>query len=89
MRSKGQISLNVSYHFNFKDFIPNFVFVLTNERCKTFRWDFHSVPWVMPQGSDLRALGVPRGSFFFKHGHVAYKIDGNDEQNRMKVKFTS
>ena len=27
--------------------------------------------------------------FFFKHGHVAYQIDGDDEQNRMQVKFLS
>ena len=25
----------------------------------------------------------------FKHGHVAYQIDGDDEQNRMQVKFSS
>ena len=27
--------------------------------------------------------------FFFKHGHVEYQIDGDDEQNRMQVKFSS
>ena len=26
---------------------------------------------------------------FFKHGHVAYQIDGDDEQNRMQVNFSS
>ena len=26
------------------------------------RWDFDSVSWVMPQGWDFGALGVPRGS---------------------------
>ena len=58
---------------------------------KHIRWDFHSVAWVMPQGSDLGALGVPRGSIFlfFAHGHVAYQIDEDDEQNRMQVKFSS
>ena len=32
-----------------------------------------------------------RGSniFFFKHGHVVYQIDGDDEQNKMQVKFSS
>ena len=25
----------------------------------------------------------------FKHGHVAYHINGNDEQNRKQVKFPS
>ena len=43
----------------------------------------------MPQGSDFGALVVPRGYFFFKHGHVAYQIDGDDEQNKMQVKFLS
>ena len=41
-----------------KIFIPNFVFVLTNERYKTYETGFNSVAWVMPQGSDLGALGV-------------------------------
>ena len=43
----------------------------------------------MPQGSDFGALGVPSGSLFSKHGHVAYQIDGDDEQNRMQVKCSS
>ena len=47
---------------------------------KHIRWDFYSVALVMPQGWD---------NFFFKHGHVAYQIDGDDEQNRMQVKFSS
>ena len=53
---------------------------------KHIRRDFHSVAWVMPQGWDFRALGYP-GVIFFKHGHVAYQIDGDDEQNRMQVKW--
>ena len=58
---------------------------------KHIRRDFHSDPWVMPQGWDFGALGVPRGSkkIFFKHGHVVYQIDGDDEQKRMQVKFSS
>ena len=57
---------------------------------KHIRLDFHSVTGVMPQGWDLEALGVPRGgSKKFKHGHVAYQIDGDDEHNRMQVKFSS
>ena len=48
-----------------KIFLPKFVCVLTNERdTKHIRRDCHSVPWVMPQGWDFGALGVPRGSFF-------------------------
>ena len=45
-----------------KIFIPNFVFVLTNENTKHIRQDFNSVAWVMPQGSEFGALGVWRGS---------------------------
>ena len=51
---------------------------------KHIRRDFHSVSWVL-------SAGVPRGSkkFFLKLGHVVYQIDGDDEQNRMQVKFLS
>ena len=45
-----------------KIFIPNFVCVLTNEDTIHIRRDFHSVAWVMPQGWEFRALGVPRWS---------------------------
>ena len=36
---------------------------------KHIRWDFYSVAWVMPEGWDFWALGVPRGSnnFFFSN----------------------
>ena len=36
-------------------------------------------------------LGYPGGQkhFFFKHGHVTYQINGDDEQIRMQVKFSS
>ena len=55
---------------------------------KHIRRDFHSVSWVMSQGWDFGALGVPRGSKKIKHGHVVYQIDGDDKQNRMQVKFS-
>ena len=58
---------------------------------KHIRRNFHSVAWVMPQGWDFGALGVPRGSkkSFFKHGHVPYQIDRDEEQNRKLIKFSS
>ena len=59
---------------------------------KHIRRDFHSVTWVKPKGWDFGALGMPRGVkkfFSFKHGHVAYQINGDDKQNRMQVKFSS
>ena len=31
-------------------------------------------------------MGVPRGlKRFFEHGHVAYKMDGDDEQKRKQI----
>ena len=60
---------------------------------KHIRQDFYSVTWVMPQGWEgLWGAGgaqVVKITFFFKHGHVAYQIDEDDEQNRMHVKFSS
>ena len=36
------------------------------------------------------AGGAQGGSiFFFKLGHTAYQSDGDDEQNRMHIKFSS
>ena len=45
-------------------------------------------PGPCPRGGTL-ALGRPGGQkfFYFKHGQLAYQIDGDDEQYRMKVKF--
>ena len=65
-----------------KIFIPNFVCVLTNERYKTYQMGFLFCHWVMPQGWDLEKV-------IFQHGHVAYQIDEDDEQNRMQVKILS
>ena len=49
---------------------------------KHIRRDFYSVAWVMPKGLYLEALiGARLGGqkiFLFKHGHVAYQIDGDD-----------
>ena len=54
---------------------------------KHIRRDMHHVAWVMPKGWDVKALGCQGGSKKFKYGHVAYQIDGDDEQNRIQVKF--
>ena len=90
--SKGQISFKFNYKVHFKDFytklcvcshkgkiqnISDRIFILTPGSC--------------PRGGTLGCWGVPRGSkkFFFKYGHVVYQIDGDEEQNRMQVKFSS
>ena len=85
--SKGQISFNFNYKVNFKDFIPNFVCVLTIERYITYQTEFSFCRLGHGPGWDFGALGVPRGQkiFFFKHSHVAYHIDGDDKQNRMQI----
>ena len=90
--SKGQISLNLNYKAKFQRFlIPNFVCVFSQMKdIKHIRPHFDSDAWVMPQGWDFGTLGVRRGKqFFFKHCHVAYRIDGDDEQNRIQVKLSS
>ena len=77
-----------------KIFIPNFVCVLKNERYKTYQTGFSFCRLDHAPGVGLRGAGGAQGGgggqiFFFKHDHVAYQIDGDDEQNRMQVKFSS
>ena len=62
-----------------KIFIPNFVCVLTNDRYKLYQTGFLF----------CRLGHAPGGHFFFKHGHVVYQIDGDDEHNIMQVTFPS
>ena len=74
-----------------KIFIPNFVCVLTNERYKTYQKGFSFCRLGHAPGIGLRG---PWGTQVvkkknFKHGHVAYQINGDDEQKRMQVKFSS
>ena len=87
--SKGQISFNFNYKVNFKDFYTKLCVLSQMKDTKHIRRDFHYVALVMIKGWDFGALRVPRGSFFFKHGHVVYQIDGDGEQNRIQVQFSS
>ena len=62
----------------------------TNERYKTYQTGFSfcclgHAPGVGLWGA-AGAQGVKKN---FKHGHVANQIDGDVEQNRMQVKFSS
>ena len=71
-----------------KIFIPNFVCVLTNERYKLYQTGFSFCRLGHAPGVGLWGTGGVQGvNFFFKHGHVVYQIDGDDEQNRMQVTF--
>ena len=74
-----------------KIFIPNSVCVLTNEIYKTYQTGFLFCRLGQAPGVGLWGTGGTQGvkHFFFKHGHVAYQIDGDDEQNKMQVTFSS
>ena len=63
--------------------------VLTNENYKTYQMRFLFCRLGHATGVGLWDTGGAQGSnfFFFKHGHVAYQIDGDDKQNRMQVTF--
>ena len=69
--------------------IPNFVCVLTNERYKTYQTRFSFCHLGHVPGGTWGAGGAQGAKHFFKHGHVAYQIDQDDEQNRIQVKFLS
>ena len=74
-----------------KIFIPNFVCVLTNDRYKTYQTGFIFGRLGHALGVGLWGTGGTQGvkQFFFKHGHVAYQIDGDDKQNKMQVTISS
>ena len=73
-----------------KLFIPNIVCVLTNERYKTYQTGFSFCCLGHAPGVGLwGAVGAQVDNLFFKHGHVAYQINEDDEQNIMQVKFSS
>ena len=63
--SKGQISFNFNYKVNFKDFLPNFVCVLTNERDTNISDGIIILsPGSCPSGGTLGHWGCPGGHFF-------------------------
>ena len=64
--SKGQISFNFNYKFNFKDFFYQTLCVISQMKAtKHIRRDFHSVPLVMPQKfNDIWPLTSPQGHQF-------------------------
>ena len=61
-----------------------------NERYKAYQTGFSFCRQSCPRGGTLGRWGAQGVNFFyFKHGHVAYQIDRDEEQNRMQVKFSS
>ena len=62
--------------------------VLTNERYKTYQTRFSfSCLGHAPEVGLRGAGGAQEFNFFFKHGHVAYQIDGDDEQEQNASKI--
>ena len=73
-----------------KIFIPNFVCVLTNERYKTYQTRFSFCRLGHAPGVGLRGAGGAQG--VKKNSNMVMwhiQIDGDEEQNRMQVKFSS
>ena len=86
--SKGQISFNFNYKVNFKDFCTNLCVCSHKWKIQNIRWDFNSVTWVMPWGSDFVALGVPRGVqvFFLTWSYgISNQWGWLAEQNASKI----
>ena len=63
--------------------------VLTNERYITYKTGFLFCPLGRAPGVGISGAGGALGVMFFKHGHVTYTIDGDDEQNTIQVKKIS
>ena len=77
----------LSYKVNFKDFYTK----LTTVRYKTYQTGFSFCRLGHAPQVELWGAGGAQGvkKMFFKHGHVEYQIDWDDDQNRMQVKFSS
>ena len=63
----------------------------TNEINKTYQTGFSFCHLGHAPQVGLWGAGGAQGGqfFFFKHGHVAYQIHGDDEQVKMQVEFSS
>ena len=51
---------------------------------KQIKWDFSSKGWALPPGW-TKGVGQRPKFNFFKYGHVAYQIKGNDVCSSMVV----
>ena len=89
--SKGQISFNFNYKVNFKDFYTKLCVCSHKGKIQNISDGiFILSPGSYASGVGLwGAGGAQEVKKKFKHGHVAYQIDGDDKQNRMQVTFSS
>ena len=83
--SKGQISFNFNYKVNFKNFYTKLCVCSHKSKIQNISDRiFILSPGSCPRGGTSVRSGCPGGKnffFFFKHGHVAYQIDGDAKQN--------
>ena len=86
---KGQISLNFVYHVNFKDFYTNLCVCSHKLKIQNILDGILFCRLGHAPGVGFWGTWDAQGVRKFKHGHVAYQIDGDDEQNRMQVTFSS
>ena len=94
LRPWGGVKMsNITFNFNYKVILKD----LCTKLCVcSHKWKIQSIsdgifslsPGPCPRGGTLGRWGRPGGQqlFYFKHGQLAYQIDGNDKQNRMQVK---
>ena len=71
-----------------KIFIPNFVCVLTNKRCKAYQTGFSLYYLSHATGLGLWGAGGAQGVKKIKHGHVTYQIDRNGEHQQHTSKIS-
>ena len=92
--SRGQMSNIIKFQLpcQFQRFLYQILCVFSQIKdTKHIRRDFLFCPLGHAPGVGLLGTGGTQGvkQFFFKHGHVAYQIDGDDAQNKMQVTFSS
>ena len=89
---KGQ---KVKYHLILitksisKIFMQNFVCLLTNERYKTYQTRFSFCPLGHVPGVGLWGAGGAQGVNCFQTWSCGISKNGDDEQSRMQVNFSS
>ena len=83
--------INSNYKVNFKDFYSKLCVCSHKWKIQNISDRFFILsPGSCRRGRTLGHWGCPGGNkIFFKHGHVAYQIDGDNEQNKMQATFSS
>ena len=88
--SKGKVSFNFNYKVDVKDLCTKLCMCSHKRKIQSISDGiFILSPGSCPRGRTLGRWGAQGVNlFYFKHGQLAYQIDGDDEQNRVQVKFS-